>query len=225
MSINPVTFEEQTAGQPDAESAMQATDSQPKVLDENRVQEIVKKSMTETMSEFYKQQKSQMDKQESRIRKEVQSQIDSLKKIGIDVTPEMETSIENVKRQEIVTESQSDDLQNNAGQQSSPDTSNNDPRIQAAAREVETLEKQYGIELDQSDPEASMIDHTSLARFARTYEKALEAKKERLETAGQMPKNPLAQIPTGGGGGTPGNPLNNMSIDDVWEQAKKSMRR
>ena len=225
MSINPVTFDDQPAGQSAVESAMQATDSQPETITKEVVEGIVKKSMTETMNEFYKQQKSQLDKQESRIKKEVQSQIDSLKKIGIDVTDDMAQSIENVKRQEIVTESQSDGLSEEAGQQPKPDQSSNDPIVQAAMKEVEVLEKAYGFELDEKDPEASMIDHTSPFKFTKSYEKAMEAKKDRLETAGQLPENPLAQIPIGGGSSTPGNKLNNMSIDDVWEQARKSMRR
>jgi hypothetical protein len=53
----------------------------------------------------------------------------------------------------------------------------------------------------------------------------MEAKKERLESEGNLPDNPLAQIPTGVGSATPGNKLNNMNIDDVWEQARKTMRR
>lgn len=222
---NPATLEESPAGQPEAASAIQEVDSQPRPLDESRVQEIVKKSMTETMSEFYKQQKSQMDKQEARIKKEVQSQIESLKKIGIDVSDDMAKNIETIKRQEIVTESQSDGLSDDAGQQTPPDQSTKDPVILAAMREVETLEKSYGFELDQTDPEAGMIDHTSPFKFTKSYEKAMEAKKERLESEGNLPDNPLAQIPTSGGGSTPGNKLNNMNIDDVWEQAQKTMRR
>jgi hypothetical protein len=70
-----------------------------------------------------------------------------------------------------------------------------------------------------------MIDHTSPFKFTKTYEKAMEAKKERLESEGNLPDKPLSQIPTSGGGSTPGNKLNNMNIDDVWEQAQKSMRR
>ena len=225
MSIKPVTFDEQTAGQPEAESAMQDVDSQPRPLDENRVMEIVKQSTKESMNEFYRLQKQQMDKQESRIKKEVQTQIDSLKKIGVEVTDEMATSIENVKRQEIVTEFQNDGLPQEAGQQPTPDQSPNDPIIQAAMKEVSALEKEFGFELDQSDPEASMIVHTSPFKFTKSYEKAMEAKKERLESEGKMPTHPLAQTPTSGGGGTPGNPLNNMDIDQVWEQAQKTMRR
>lgn len=219
MSVNPATFIEQPAGQPAVESAIQANDSQPLPLDENRVQEIVKKSMTETMNEFYKQQKSQMDKQEARLKNEVKSQIESLKKMGIDVTEDIAQNIENIKRQEIVTESQNGGLSDNAGQQNSPDQPNNDPVIQAAMKEVEVLEKAYGFELDEADPEAKMLDHTSLFKFGKTYELAMEAKKERLANAGQLPKNPLAQIPIGGGGTQPGNPLKGMNPMEKFSKA------
>lgn len=222
---NLATLEEKPEGQPEAASAMQEVDSQPKPLDENRVKEIVKQSTKESMNEYYRLQKQQMDKQEARIKKEVQTQIESLKKIGIDVSDDMAKNIETIKRQEIVTESQTDDLSEEAGQQPKPDQSTKDPVILAAMREVEALEKSYGFELIESDPEAGMIDHTSPFKFTKSYEKAMEAKKERLESEGNLPDNPLAQIPTGVGSATPGNKLNNMSIDDVWEQARKSMRR
>ena len=147
MSINPVTFVEQPEGQPEVQSAIQEVDSQPQPLTEVRVQEIVKKSMTESMSEFYRLQKQQMDKQEARIKKDVQSQIEGLKKIGVDVTDEMATNIEKLKRQEIVTEFQNDGLSQEAGQQPTPDQSSTDPVVQAAMKEVESLEKTFGFEL------------------------------------------------------------------------------
>ena len=225
MSIKPVTFEDNSEGQPNTDSAMQEVDSQPTPLTEQRVVEIVKKSTAESMSEFYRLQKQQMDKQESRIKKEVQTQIESLKKLGVDVTEDMEKNLENMKRQEIVTESQQGDSNQDAGQPNDQDQTPTNPIIEDAMRDVGELEKSYGFELDPSDPEASMIVHTSAYKFVNSYEKALKAKQERLEAEGSAGRNPLAQTPIGGGTGTPGNPLRNMDIDSVWDQAKKTIRR
>jgi len=224
MSINPVTFVEQPEGQPEVQSAIQEVDSQPQPLTEVRVQEIVKKSMTESMSEFYRLQKQQMDKQEARIKKDVQSQIEGLKKIGVDVTDEMATNIEKLKRQEIVTEFQNDGLSQEAGQQPTPDQSSTDPVVQAAMKEVESLEKTFGFELNDDDPEAKMVDHSRSYRFVSTYEKAMEAKKERLANEGKLPRDPMAQLPMGIGGSSPGHPLAGMKPMDKFAKAYKERK-
>lgn len=74
------------------------------------------------------------------------------------------------------------------------------------------LEAVRGVALDESDPEAGMIDHTSADTFKDTYAAALLAKKHRIAQANQPKPTPAAATPTNAGGA--GNPVPPATEDD-----------
>jgi len=224
MSDNPVTFNPQAAGQPPVESEIQEVDGSKDLFGADQIKQIVDKTVNESMSNFFKQQKSQMDKLESRINKNVEKQVSILKKSGIDVTPEMEKGIEQATREEVVSEYSQEDSGQPAGQPAAQSPVSTDPVFQAAMAEVAQLEKKFGVELFQEDPEASMVNMASPFKFTQSYEQALQAKAERMKSNGGRQRDPMAGVHLGGGGSTPGNPLaNRNNPDELWDDVKKSI--
>jgi len=149
-----------------AEVAEQAatTPSEP-VLTERKVLELVQKAAKEAAAETLREVQSRTDKAEARIRKEVQEQLDRLKGIGVELTPEQTRQLDAQTRQKFAQ-----DAQPTRQQSSNP--------IDVMRDEIEA---EYGLELSNDDLEAKLVvTNESPTKFLRTYEKALQAKKDRL---------------------------------------------
>jgi hypothetical protein len=154
------------AAQPEpqvAEVQEQAQETKPEpVLTEQKVLELVSKAAKEAAAETLREIQSRTDKAEARIKKEVQEQIERLKGIGVELTPEQQNHLAAQTRQKFA-------------QVEAPPPAN---PIDAMRDE---LEKEYGIELSGDDLEAKLVVvNESPTKFLRTYEKALQAKKDRL---------------------------------------------
>lgn len=218
MSDKPVTFNPEGAGQPQQGnvSALQESDGQAPDF-KFEVQKIVKSTVNESMNEFYKQQKSQMDRMENRISNDVRKQISILQQSGIEVTPDMQKGIEQATRSEVVKEYQGDSgSTQQTGQSQGQQSQANDPVQSMISKEVASIEKNYGVELFDGDPESQQIDHSSPYKFIQSYEKALAAKAAREGKSGQFPKNPNLHIHTSSGSGTPGSPNSGLSAMDKF---------
>jgi hypothetical protein len=143
----------------------QTTTAEP-VLTEQKILELVSKAAREAAAETLREVQSRTDKAEARIRKEVQEQIDRLKNIGVELSPEQVGQLDAQTRQKFE-------------QQSAPKPPANP--IDAVRDE---LEKEYGIELSNDDLESKLVVVDGTPRqFLSTYEKALQAKKDRLNSA------------------------------------------
>lgn len=225
MSENPVTFQAQPKDQSvqpspveNAQGTQQANESQsdPK----NEIRQIVKEVMSSEFENLKRHEQSQRDKFENRIKSDVQKQIDTMTKLGVQVTDEMKQNIENVTRENVAQEYQSENSQDQNGQSDNTgDKGSIDPIVQSAMAEVAEFEKQFGFELLESDPEAQQVDQSTPFKFVKSYEKAMQAKSDRLAKEGKAPKNPMAGVHTSIGSSTPGNPLAGMNPMDKFSKA------
>lgn len=144
------------------EEQAQSTVAEP-VLTEQKVLELVNKAAKQAAAETLREIQSRTDKAERRIKTEVQAQIDRLANIGVSLSPEQISQMEAQARQSLA-----------------PQEPANQPLNVVASMQLE-LEKEYGIELTDDDLEAKLVVvDDSPTKFLRTYEKALQAKKDRL---------------------------------------------
>lgn len=226
MSEKPVTFQAQPSDQAvqsspveSAQGTQQANESQsdPKL----EIRQIVKEVVTSEFENLKRHEQSQRDKFENRIKSDVQRQIETLNKIGVQVTDEMKKTIEDATRNDMAKEYQSNNSQDqNDGQSEQPgDQGSIDPIVQSTMAEIAEFEKQFGFELLENDPEAQTVDQSTPYKFVRSYEKAMQAKADRLAKEGKNGKNPLAGVHTSTGSGTPGNPLQGLSPMDKFSKA------
>ena len=232
----PVKFQAQPEGQPEgiptvdtnAQGNEQADNSQRQPFDIRELESIVEKTVSKSLESFSREQQSQRDRMEARIKGEVQKQLNVYQKAGYEVTDDMKEKVESVIRNDIANESRNNGSLPAEGQPTGKqDQSTGNPSEQLVNAELEELDKQYGVSLNRDDPEAQEIkDNLKPFQFIRAYEQALKAKAERLALPDQTTRTPFQQVHTSGGAGTPGNPLANMtSPDDIWGEVRKTMRR
>ena len=190
----------------------QQTTPEP-VLTEQKVLELVKNAAKEAAQETLREVQSRTDKAEARIRKEVQEQIDRLKGIGVELTQEQADQLAVQTRQKFAQGAQ-------------PTSQPSDP-IDAMRNEIEA---EYGIELLSNDPEAKLVvTNESPTKFLRTYEKALQAKKDRLtqkqeakSTSPEQKSDPKARMVTSPSKGAVG--VISSDIDELLNMAYKKQQ-
>jgi len=162
------------AAQPEAQVAevlepAQPTTEQP-VLTEQKILELVRNAAKEAAAETLREVQSRTDKAERRIRTEVQAQIDRLKTIGVELSPEQVNQLDAQARQGIEQP------------QPAPVPVNPIDHMR------DEMEQEYGLELSNDDLEAKLVKVDGTPRqFLSSYEKALQAKKDRLNTAKSNP--------------------------------------
>jgi len=155
----------------------QPTTEQP-VLTEQKVLELVGRAAREAAAETLREIQSRTDKAEARIRKEVQAQIDRLKNIGVELSPEQVGQLDAQTRQMFE-------------QQNAPKS----PPLNSIDALRDEMEAEYGIELSNDDLEAKLVVVDGTPRqFLTSYEKALQAKKDRLGQAAKS-KSPQKTEP------------------------------
>lgn len=158
---------------------------QEPVLTEQKILELVGKAAKQAAEETLREVQSRTDKAEARIRKEVQEQIDRLKGIGVELTDEQTRQLGEQTREKF------------AQAQVEPQATPPVPPVQVnpinEARDE--LEREYGIGLIADDLEAKMVklDGTEL-QFLRTYEQALQAKKDRLNAKSTPQESPTEPV-------------------------------
>ena len=184
-------------------------------LSADAIRQIVKETMGETLTSFRREEQSARDKLENRIKNEVQTTLNRMQKAGLEITDAVRQTVEQDVRSAVDPGdvSEAAPAQGQAQEQTSkPATS--EPVFDFVNREVAEMEKEFGIGLDPSDPEAEMVDVTAPPRkFLSAYEKALKAKAERVGAS--ETGTPGAGLPQMGGGSTPGNPIAEINDIDV----------
>lgn len=163
------------AAQPEAnitevKEQVQATAEQP-VLTEQKVLELVARAAKEAANETLREVQSRTDKAEARIRKEVQGQIDRLKTIGVELSPDQVNQLDAQTRQQFTQQEPA-------------------PQLHPVDVMRDEIEAEYGVELSNDDLEAKLVVLNGTPRqFLSSYEKALQAKIDRLKnTAVSSPK-------------------------------------
>ena len=220
---NPVKFQEQPEGQPVTDSAKdQVAQEIEQARNDGLSEERIAKIIDERLDRFSRQQQSLRDKQESRIRDDVQKQINRLQKAGVDVTDDMKKNIEAVTREDIANEYR--DSNDSTGTEGQPnprsDQRETNPKELLVNSALEKLDQQFGFLINKNDPEAETIKSDDPFEFVRLYEKALQAKKERLGSSHDT--NPMSQLHTSGGSATPGNKLAGITDkDQLWQEFRK----
>lgn len=221
-------FSEQMAGQP--EQPLQPAEDAPKTQTQTVLPDDIfdrfGQIVDQRLEQFSRTQQSRSDKQEARIRKEVDNRIAAARQAFGDVTPEQEKQIASVTRSQLQSEQDfSGELpaQGKTPETQAPQTTGTNHIEIAVNNRVNALYQEYGLELDDQDPEAQGIaEITDPFKYTQAVERALEVKKQRLAQTGETPKPPQTNIHTGGGGNTPTNPLANMNDpDQLWGLVRK----
>lgn len=104
-----------------------------------------------------------------------------------------------------------------AAQPGAPEAADLDP-VNAEALSMMRL---AGVTIEDSDPEAKLIDQASPYAFLKSVDKAIEAKRTRLGTAQQSTPAAPAVLPTNLGGGALPNSI--QSINDPTELLKMAL--
>lgn len=195
------------AGQaPQDGNAQATTPAAANELTEARVQSIVESAIEGMLRKV----QSNNAKFENRIKDEVTKRIADLSAAGVEVTPDQAKQLEKVVRAR--EEPQPTEIKPAAATpQAQPDGETVDPVTQAGYELMETL----GVDLEDGDPEARLIDHSSSLKYLKSLETALEEKKARLGKARQ----PM------GGGAPAANPIRNITdLDALFEMSRKKTR-
>lgn len=198
---------DQASEQTSQEVADQELESQeqPQYLTREEAQRL----LAEQKDDLLRQTQSLTDKASSRLDKKLRDElkkinevIDLQKAAGISITPEQETAM----RQKVYDNAlkqfgeEPDDSQPTA----QPEVKDGGQQVEDAATAfmdgmVAEIYKRAGVSVMENDPEAQMVDKSDPMTFLTTLQKAVEKKKQRIQTA------PEARIPTLGKQGQPTN--------------------
>ena len=164
-------------------------------------EEVVRRVVGEALQDFSRTQQSQRDRMEARIKAEVEDRISLLRNSGVEVTDALSRSIQQNVAQKVISDSQQE------GSKPAPaptpgmgSTETPDPFAHAFSVADDWM-KEAGVTIEENDPEAKSLDFTSPAKFLRTFQAAIEAKRQRADAAVQQ-RASANTAGVGGGGGT-----------------------
>lgn len=171
-----------------------STNLTPQLIDQ--IREVV----TQAMQNVSREQQSQRDKQEARLRSEIQKQISRVEAaIGGQLTPEQRQKIAEETRKDLQPNEPDD--QQPAQRQPSQAQAQGQPQPTIYDEIAAELYQEHGVVLNDDDPEVAQVDLSSKVKFQRTLEMALEKKKQRQQQAANQ--QVVAMAATG-----PGTPTN-----------------
>jgi hypothetical protein len=177
-----------------------------------QAQGLTREDVLNILDEFSRKQQSARDKLEARVKTEFQTefqrQIALLKENGVEVTPRVEAAIKAdvIQRNTPNFDEPAGSAQAPA-QVKAPDKSG-DQALGAIDDIQSELDQEYGITINETDPEAKKLDFSSKRKLLKSYEDALIAKRERLQ-------NPQGRTSGMSSGGTPGNPIASINDPDA----------
>lgn len=164
-------------------------------------EEVVRRVVGEALDTFSRTQQSQRDRMEARIKTEVEDRIALLRNSGVNITDDLTRSIQQNVAQKVIADSQQEgSKQAPAPEQGQGSTQAPDPFAHAFSVADDWM-KETGVIIEESDPEAKSLDFTSPSKFLRTFQAALEAKRQRSNAAVQQ-RASANTAGVGGGGGT-----------------------
>lgn len=205
-------FSDQVMAKSENAENQQTKEGKQVVLTEEQLQELVQKASSQGAEEAFRRAQSYVDKQNQKVREAVsamESTIASMRKRGIEVSPEQEEAMKAEAEVKAATANsdknddvfsppaKSQDDKTKSQEESTSETKH--PAIIAG----EKLMEEMGVKLDEGDPEFKEVDLDTAESYLLTLPKALAKKAERV---GVPPQN---QLPGGGGssgGSTEGLP-------------------
>lgn len=161
----------------------------------------IRNVVSETLTNFSKQQQSLRDKQEARIKAEVEKQIKAMQQIGVQPTPEQTATLQEVARKSLLEAPEAEKPPEKTPDKSAP--------VNPYTAEAKRLMTEAGITLERGDPEIKGIRQDSPTAYLMSILEAVNAKKARLEA--EKKGKAQAATPMMGGNATPGNPLSGIT--------------
>lgn len=172
--------------------------------------------LARALDERDRKQQSARDKQEARIKKEIDARLTALTEAQVELTPEQRVILERKVRDQLSDQPAEEEPAPAQAQATEQPQSASDIDVLAAE-----IMQEYGVVLDEQDPEAESLKEKGLTRrqWLKRFEDACATKKERLATT----SNPAASTVTIGGGSTPGNHKKEY-IDEMLANRGKGMK-
>lgn len=140
---------------------------------------------------------------------------------GIEISPEQEERF----KQRLITQAYSQEApdEDEPGQRpqaarqraATPQNQGNPNAINAFQQTAAEIFAEAGVQVNRNDPEAQMVDASSLLKFARTMQAAAEAKAKRMATTSQ------ARMPTTAGSGTAASNALQQQYNDAVGKLRK----
>ena len=199
-----------TAGQPER--------TEPEFVTKEMFTKTIEQIRADTQEEVKRWTQSWSDKLESRVVKdvnerfaEVEQKFNDMRAAGMPVTDEMLANA----RQDIVQQALLQQASQGVDGGGQPDVMPITPEQKAVAdfvnQRAAVISQEYGLELENGDPEAATIDQSDPWKFLSSYEAALKAKKDR--TANNPPEEETAPAKTPGlvSGGTKTSPISHIN--------------
>jgi hypothetical protein len=215
MSDLPNGVAAQPAGQPAQPSPAEGAPSTP--AGQYLTREEFRQEMAQALAEHEREQQSQRDKLENRVKSEIQKTASLLKEVtGADPTPDQLRAIEQQTRQNVNVQTEEPQRPGQDGK-AQPESVN--PIVAIAQERL----KEIGVQLEPTDPEAAELEkfNGTPNQWLRAVEKAANAKKARISQENAPPGARLNTI--AGGSPTPGNAISGVKdIGELFRLARQN---
>lgn len=222
-------------GQPTGDQGTpQAGNTTPTGLDADALFERIDKRIQESVNGAFRGLQSAQSKMETRIRSEIDSRLNLLTQSGVELNDQQKLAIANATRRQIEAEGNGGDDPgaNGSAQSDAQGQRNPSDRRSSGANEggpnedfewvnqqAGAMMQSAGVEIDQGDPEAGMIDMSDPNKFLDTLKAAIEKKRERLGNTAQ------GRMPMMGGGGRSSNPIADIKdMNTLYDMALTKKR-
>ena len=186
------------------EAASQQEDLEVQILEKAR--KIAEEIARNEAERAIRTSQSLTDKMEARIRRETQTVLDYLNKLGVQANPR---DVEMIARDTVIEEARRQPENSPAYQQ----------LYESVNRTAQEMVKEYGVTIEESDPEVQLVNFDDPFKFITTLDKALRAKADRTQqqqmATKSAPKATRAPVSSKGESGLP----DNMSVDDLLNLA------
>ncbi|RME37942.1 MAG: hypothetical protein D6794_06155 [Deltaproteobacteria bacterium] len=203
----PISF-----GDAEQSDASPQQEQQDAPLTTAQVQAMIEEAMQKTLEQSRRMAQSLTDKADTRLQKLVQSRIAQLEEawkmqaeLGMPVPDDEQKEAARQKVAQSVMEAAGDGgAQDDAALPQDDGKGTNDNETAAIVnRRAQAIYEKYGIDLNEDDPEAELIDQSSPGAFLVSLEEALVRKKKRVSgaRAANLGGNgkPAAQVQPGSG--------------------------
>lgn len=200
--------------------------AEPTYITTQELDERLGKRFSSLEDNVARQIQSLSDKAESRITKQVNEQLGQLdtqyadlKAAGIPVTDEM---LKDAKAKVVQDSLAAQASEAGDGKEAVP---TGDPVNDFINARTQQLYQEYGLVVEQEDPEAKAIDQSDPWKFLNTLEAQLQVKKDRVGADPEKVADPAKTMPALGTGGSATNPIANITDpDELLKMAVKKKR-
>jgi hypothetical protein len=177
---------------------------------------------------IYQAAQSARDKAETRVKTFVSDQIASLKSAGLTITAEQEQQLaanaatrfrQELEPSPVVTPAPSPSVPGTPVEQPAAP----DPSISQVERIAFQMAQKAGYDIYPGEPElATIVTNGTELEYMQSYQRALEAKAQRMGIPAAKQTNPLGAVPLLNGASPSGNPIEKINDPQaLWDLAQK----